>query len=57
MSYRQKGKDLALGRLSFLTGSVSRCLGSSCGRKDMYASCISRPRVVFLALASPIVFC
>lgn len=36
VSYRQKGKDLALGRLCFLTGSVSRCLGSSCGRKDAH---------------------
>lgn len=53
MSYRQKGKDLALGRLWFFTG---RCLGSSNSRRKD-ARLIFMPRVVFLALASPIVFC
>lgn len=32
----QKRMDLALGRCCFLTGSVSRCWDSSCGRKDAH---------------------
>lgn len=36
VSVLQKGMDLALGRCCFLTGSVSRCWGSSCGRKDAH---------------------
>lgn len=48
--------DLALGRLRFLTDSVSRCICSSCGRKDAHPvfPCLE---LFFLAFASPVVFC
>lgn len=36
VSVLQKGIDLALGRCCLLTGSVSRCWDSSCGRKDAH---------------------
>lgn len=36
VGFLQAEGDLALGRLRFLTDSVSRCLGSSCGRKDAH---------------------